>query len=101
MDHRDWTESELAAKSGVSQKKINNVLNNTQDTGSGICDQLARPFGLVGWQLMVKDLPEAVLRDGHTLRSLVENYISSSSEGRLMIDRVAEREAKYGANGSS
>lgn len=94
LDKRAWTQTELALKSGVSQRHISNVLR--QQTGCSIetLDALAGAFGLPGWLLTLAGL-EPDLLDSHRLPSLLSSYGSAGPEGRELIDRLAEREAHH------
>lgn len=86
----DW----LAKKSGVSKRMIQYLLKCEKTATIDLIDALAQPFGLTGWQLIMPNLSEDLLKDG-TLERLVENFSRSSTEGRDYISRVAEQEAKY------
>lgn len=94
IDKRAWTQTELALKSGVSQRHISNVLR--QQTGCSIetLDALAGAFGLPGWLLTLGGL-EPDLLDSHRLPSLLSSYGLAGVEGRELIDRLAEREAHH------
>ena len=99
MRMKDWTQMELAAKSGVSQRMISHVLSQSTGCSTETAEALAKPFGLTGWHLLVPGLPDELLRSP-SLSRLVDTYVQADEKGRSMIDMVAEREATYTKNGS-
>ena len=89
--------AELARRSGVSQKAINNWLNPDR----GIAPQLdklapiARVYGLEVWQLLVPGIGYDLTR-ARKLRVLVDNYQHiQCPNARHYIERIAEAEADY------
>jgi transcriptional regulator with XRE-family HTH domain len=95
MDMREWTQTEMARRSGVSQRMVSHVLSRSTGCSIETADALAKPFGLTGWHLLIPDLPDELLRSP-SLQSLVDAFVHASDSGRAMISMVAEREAKYG-----
>lgn len=99
MDQNDnETEASLAKRSGVSQKTVNNIINNRTSVQLDSVEAIAAAYGLNGWQLIIPGLPAELLSSG-TIAKMYDDYANSSSEGRKHIEQVAEREAAY--NGSS
>jgi transcriptional regulator with XRE-family HTH domain len=94
MKRAEWSESELARRSGVSQKSINNILNLVHSPKLETVDAIAEAFGLTGWHLIMPNLPDDLLTS-RTLEGLVRSYVKASDDGRELINRVAEREAAY------
>lgn len=94
MADRQWSERDLAQKSGVSQKAINNLLNQRAAPSSDTIDRIARAFNMQTWQLTLPVEPEQ-LRDSGRFASLLSHYLVASEQGRTWIARVAEQEAKY------
>ena len=90
MKAMDWSERDLAKKSGVSQKAINNLLNRTTGCTITTAEKLARPFGLTGWQLMLEEIPSDAAF-GNTLTNLVVKFLNSDKRGRAFILDAAER----------
>lgn len=86
---------EVAKRSGVDAKTVNNMLHGRFDPRPEKADQVAAVFGLSGWQLLIPDLPADMLKNG-MLDQLIANYVSASPEGRDSISRVAEMAARYG-----
>ena len=86
---------EVAKRSGVDAKTVNNMLHGRFDPRPEKADQVAQVFGLNGWQLLIPDLPADMFRNGQ-LEKLIANYVSASPDGRDSIIRVAEMAAKYG-----
>lgn len=85
---------EVAKKSGVDPKTINNMIHGRFDPRPEKADQVARVFGLDGWQLLIPDLPIDMLKNGK-LEQLIANYVSASPEGRDSISQVAAMAAKF------
>lgn len=90
MDSMDWSEHDLARHSGVSQKAINNLLNQVTGCNITTADRLARPFGLTGWQLMLEDLP-ADTAFATTLTRVVAKFLTADKRGRDFILSAVER----------
>lgn len=97
MGMRDWSQVDLAKKSGVSQRMISHVLKQTTGCSVETADALAKPFNLAGWHLLIPNLPDEILRSP-TLSKLVQDYLTATDAGRVMIAMVADREAIYGQN---
>jgi len=85
----------IAKKSGLSPRVIAYYLSGDRSPKVKDAELIAAVFGLEGWHLIMPNLPKDI-QQTKNLKHLVKNYLNSSSEGRGMIDRVAEREAKYG-----
>jgi transcriptional regulator with XRE-family HTH domain len=94
MEREAMTQLKLAKKSGVSQRTISNVLNESHEPGVETVDQLARVFKLDGWQLQMPDLPPELLGSELVDRT-VGALVQASPKGREMIADLAEREAHY------
>lgn len=95
LDRAGWSAAELSRKTDgeVSPKHVTNILNRTHGAGIETANALAKPFGLLGWQLLVPDLPDELVGNGR-IREMVENYLASTDEGRELLDKMAAREAK-------
>lgn len=92
-DNGDSTYS-LAKRSGIPQSTVSRFLNNGAKISVEAAEQLAGAYGLEGWHLLMRDLPNDLLKSKR-LEKLYERYRSASSEARDYIDSVAERESKY------
>lgn len=90
MKAMDWSEHDLAKKSGMSQKAINNLLNMSTGCTITTAEKLAKPFGLTGWQLMAGELP-ADVAFGNSLTQIVVKFLKTDDKGRALIRDVAER----------
>jgi len=90
-------QSELARRSGVSQKTISNWLDPSRGVAPVLdkLDMIAGVYRLEAWQLLMPDLPDDMLLAGH-LRRLVANYRHITDPGaRRYVERIAEAEADY------
>ena len=99
MSMADMSQAELSRRSKVSQKTISNILSSEKNQVPSIetADMLAKPFGLEGWHLIMPNLPEDLI-SSTSVERLLTSYVSSSEEGRKVIDSIAEREAEYNAH---
>ena len=95
MEKKGWSQTEMARQSGVSQKKISNILSQEQQASLATVDKLAAAFNLNLWHMIMPNLPEDLLHSP-SIEHLFQYYSSASETGRDYINRVAEREAKYG-----
>lgn len=81
MDRRGWTQKQLEAKSGISQRHISSLRRETADCTTEILDALGAAFGLPGWLLLVPGLTVEVL-DSPELPLLIERYVRGASAAR-------------------
>jgi transcriptional regulator with XRE-family HTH domain len=93
MTIRDWTQVQLAEKSGVSQTMISSVLAERSGCSVETADALAHAFGLTGWHLLMPGLTEDLLKS-KAVQKLLESYVNASPEGQTLIDAMATRESK-------
>jgi transcriptional regulator with XRE-family HTH domain len=95
---KEWNQTELAKKSGLSQKVISNLeragelrIHPTIETLSSVADALGVPAFIllmpISEPLLVNIMQDKVSR-------LIDNYIHASSEGQAMIDRIGELESR-------
>jgi transcriptional regulator with XRE-family HTH domain len=91
MQAMDWSEHDLAKKSGVSQKAINNLLNQVTGCTVTTAEKLAHAFGLTsGWQLMIEEVPQDAAF-GNTLNHIVVKFLRTDDQGRDFIRQAADR----------
>lgn len=98
MTTTGWNQVEVAKRSGVSQKSISKILRREMVPTIELADKLAAAFGLSGWHIIMPDLPRDLV-GSTSLERLFKDFISSDQAGRELIQHVAAREAKHGANG--
>lgn len=91
MQKRDWTQAQLAAKSGVSQRHISNVLRKMTSCSVESLEALAGAFGLPGWLLLISGI-DVSLMDTSLIPRLVDYFVGAGPEGRELVSRLAERE---------
>jgi transcriptional regulator with XRE-family HTH domain len=94
MELMEMSQRDLETKSGVSQRQISNILTQSTSCSIETADALAAAFGLVGWHLLIPDLPNELLRST-SIGKLVTAYVRASDDTRHYMDQVAEREGKY------
>jgi transcriptional regulator with XRE-family HTH domain len=93
LERAGLNQTQLAEKSGVSQRHISALVRGESDCTLQVAEQLAKPFGLRGWQLMLPNLPIELVNSPRVLR-LVETYLDASEEGRALLDAMAQRERR-------
>lgn len=93
MSIRQWTQTELSIKSGVSQTMISSILNQKSGCAVETADALAHAFGLTGWHLLLPDLTEDLLKS-KAVQKLLETYINATPDGKALIDAMALRESQ-------
>jgi transcriptional regulator with XRE-family HTH domain len=91
LDLREWSEHQLAARSKVAQKTINNVLHQRSACSVETAEAVARAFNLAGWHLLIPGLPSQIMKSP-ALFTLVQDWLTSSRDGRQLIELVARRE---------
>jgi DNA-binding Xre family transcriptional regulator len=93
MDARGWSESMLAQETSLAKKTVNNLINVRHDIKISTIEAVARALKIQPWELLMRGAP---ITDRDALGNLVDRYSKSSAEGREMILKIAEREARYG-----
>lgn len=88
--------AKMAQLSGVSPRMIAYILSGERIPTVDTADQLAKPFGLNGWQLLIPTLPDDI-EQLKTIGEIVANYVDSSAEGKSLISMIAERESAHKA----
>lgn len=87
---------ELGKKSGKGQKTVSNVVSPTSSIAPTLTtvEQLLKPFRIEPWTTFIPDMPES--RDAlQDLNNLMRIYLSLDANGRAMVLRAAELEARY------
>jgi plasmid maintenance system antidote protein VapI len=62
LDEREWSENELARRSGVSQKQVNNIVRQRTGCGVEVLHELGRALGIQYWLLLLPSLGRPVQR---------------------------------------
>lgn len=91
------TSADLSAKSHVSKRMIDYILNGERKPSVEIAGQLADAFGLTGWQLIMPSLSYDLAKNG-TLDKLIKNYVHCGATSQDYISHIAERDAIYKTN---
>jgi transcriptional regulator with XRE-family HTH domain len=94
MEQAGWTQTDLAKRSGVSQKTISNMLGERGASSIENVDAVARAFGMDCWQLLLPGMVDAAGRS-RDLGRLKRAWDVLEEDGREHVMRVAEREARY------
>jgi transcriptional regulator with XRE-family HTH domain len=91
LDLREWSEHQLAHKSHVAQKTINNILHRRSACSVETAEALAQAFNLAGWHLLIPGLAKEI-GDSPSLQMLVQDWMTASKDGRALIEMIAKRE---------
>ena len=98
MQAKGWKQNALAAKSGVSQRTVSNMLDPQGPSPSlDNVDRVAAAFDLDGWHLIMPNLLDDLLNGTSITSKVLENLSHATRDGKEHILRVAEREAEYNA----
>ncbi len=84
MRWKGWNQSELARRSGVSQRHISDLLRSLSDCTTELVEQLAKAFGVPSWQIMMDDITEELLTNTD-LRIVVETYVRNPNGRKLIL----------------
>ena len=88
LAQNEWGEHELARRSGISQKQVNNLARERNGCTLEGAELIAKTFNMPLWQLLVwgrsasSATPEALQR-------IVVAYLNSSAEERKVFDTLA------------
>ena len=88
MDVAKLNQTELHRLTGVSQRHISALVRGESDCTLQVAEQIAKPFGLRGWHLMLPNLPADLVNSPRVL-ALVESYLDANEEGRTLLDAHA------------
>lgn len=94
MKAEKLSQAKLAARSGVAQHTISDIMNQKSAATLDTVSTLAAAFGLDMWHLLMPGLPDE-LKKSEAVPRLYANYARASEEGRRYIEIAAEREAAY------
>ena len=56
LDEREWSESELARRSGVSQKQVNNIVRERNGCSVEALHELGQALGVPYWLLLMPNM---------------------------------------------
>ena len=96
------TQTELARKTGISQRTICNLLDeeSAENIKSDTIERLAKGFGLMPYHLLIPDLPIEELTSKR-IEKVVECYTTMPMAGRENVERIAENELRYSEAGNN
>jgi len=73
---RDWTQQQIAARGGISQTHVGNVLRAAVNPTTEILEGLSRAFGIPEWMLLVPNLPVEIL-DSNEVPALLQTWLAA------------------------
>ena len=87
MEHHQDTQHSLAAKSGISQRTIGNILNPGDEKACGVdaIEAIAKAYNIPAWKFLLPNAPIVLLKD-HTLENFIENYILFDDQTKRSVD---------------
>lgn len=95
---KKMNKSALAAKSGVSGREIQYILDQERSPSIAIVSDLARALNITVSALLSQDLEQdfQYLED---IQTLVQLYLSATTHGKENIHHTANQEARYASLG--
>lgn len=84
----EWSESELARRSGVSQKQVNNIVRERFGCTVEALFEIARAFHLPAYQLLIPGISESDALSTELDRIIV-TYLNGSPRKRAKISDAA------------
>jgi transcriptional regulator with XRE-family HTH domain len=94
MQEREWSQTDVAKKTGVSQRQISYMLSCTTSASFETLSAVAGAFGVPGWLLMIDGLSSELLASPR-IPLLVASFRDAGPDGRELVERLAEREAVH------
>jgi len=88
MDKNKLSEAQAAKKTGVSQKGINKILNESTSATIDIIERLAHGFNIPTWLIITPHM-------NSDEQSLLESYRNSSESAKNIFRGVAQASAPY------
>lgn len=89
MRLKDWTQTELAVRSGVSQRMISHILSKSAACSIATLDAIALPFGLKGWHLLIPELSN-LGQDPTKVAELMQRLGEASPTTHELIDKLLQ-----------
>lgn len=93
MVRKGWTQEQVAAKAGIVQKTVSNVLTGAHKTTIETAEALGRAFGVTGWHMISPYLIKDVEGDG-TLARMIDGYMFAPADAQQIVMQIVEREAR-------
>ena len=89
LNRREWSESELARRSGVSQKQVNNIVRERNGCSVEALHYIGRALGVPAWWLV---LYGAAMSEALPLRAerLLMAYMTGTPAERAVMDRILD-----------
>ena len=87
-----WSENELARRSGVSQKQVNNICMARTGCGVDAMAAIAHAMAIDAWQLLVPGFHAHTDIASRTAR-LMNAYLAAANHGRASFDAVLKEQS--------
>lgn len=84
----EWSETELARRSGVSQKHINNITREKLGCSVEGLYEIAKAFNMPAWQMLIWGRSSSDA-SAQKLEKLVVTYLNADNSLRQVFDRLA------------
>lgn len=94
MKKNKLSRSALAKRCGVSPRHLAYILASEKSATIDVLERIARVFGLECWQLISRDLTDSQSVNSQVSK-VIHEYVQATEDGRELILKIAEREAKY------
>lgn len=89
LERHQWSGAELARRTRVSQKHINNIVRERTGCSVETLFELAKPFKMPAWQLLVPGLPNYGASP-IALEKIVAAYLRGDDNYRQVAERLAD-----------
>lgn len=89
LNRREWSESELARRSGVSQKQINNIVRERNGCSVEGLHYIGRALNLPAWWLVLYGSSESEAMPQRAERLLLA-YMTGAPAERAAMDRILD-----------
>lgn len=87
LNRREWSESELGRRSGVSQKQVNNITNERNGCSVESLHFIARALHVPAWWLLLHGASESEALPSRAERTLLA-YMTCTPAERAALDRI-------------
>ena len=93
LAQREWSEHELARRSGISQKQVNNLARERYGCTLEAAELIAKTFGMPLWQLLVWGRSSSTAAP-EALQRIVVAYLNATPDERRVFDAIARSPVK-------
>jgi transcriptional regulator with XRE-family HTH domain len=89
LNKREWSEAELARRTGISQKQINNIIRERNGCSIEALVHIGRALQMPHWWLTMPGATESAALPNRAER-LMHAYASSAGKERAALDKILD-----------